>query len=108
MRNKFIAHDESRYSQVLTGVILDSSKEFPFVDIVNSVTVADKFNSEYDWAGLSSLYRLILASIKWVEDKIDKLTGIISSEYSSMRMAEFKGFKPLTYTDPEDMFNLRE
>lgn len=110
LRNKFIAHDESRYSQVFTGVILDSSKDPPFVDIVNSVTVADKFNSEYDWKGLSSLYRLILASIKWVENKIDELIHIISNEYSNKRMVEFKDFKPLTYTVPrnEDVFSSRK
>ena len=92
------------------GVIVDSSKELPFVDIVNSVVVADKFNNESDWEGLRSLHRLIVTSLKWVENKIDELTGIISREYSDKRMTEFKGLKPLTYTVPQnkDMFRSHE
>lgn len=109
LRNKFIAHDESRYAQVFTGAILESSKQFPFVDIVSTVAVAEKYKSEEERQGLSSLYRLIVISLQWVENKIDELSDLIKEQYNGKHISEFQKFKPLTLSVPtqSEMFDKR-
>lgn len=109
LRDKYIAHDESRYAQVFTGLILDSTKECPFVDIVSTVAVAETFQGESNHQGLQSFYNLIHASIQWVEAKIDELSDIIKENYKELPGSKFEGFKPLQLTVPgnENMFEKR-
>ena len=109
LRNKFIAHDESRYAQVSTGVILESCKQFPFVDIVSTVAVVEKYKSEEERQGLSSLYHLIVVSLQWVENKIDELSDLIKEQYSRKQISEFQKFESLAFSIPtqSEMFDKR-
>lgn len=109
LRNKFIAHDESRLSQVLVGAILVSGKELPFVDTVGLVTVAEAFKGEENQEGLKSFYRLTLVALQWVEEKIDELSDLLKKQYKDKKMSDFQGFEPLCLTVPtqEDMYKKR-
>lgn len=100
LRDKFIVHDESRLSQVLAGVILQSNKERPFVDIVGAPAVAEKFKSPEELKGLGSFYRLVMLAIQWVEAEIDKLNDLIRNQYKEKKMPDFQGFEPLHLTIP--------
>lgn len=100
LRDKFIVHDQSRYSQVLTGAVLESKKEYPFVDTLSMVAVAQKFKSKEDLDGLSSFYRLVLVALQWVETEIDKKSDLIREKYKKYKMCDFQAFKPLKLKAP--------
>jgi len=109
LRNKFIAHDESRLAQVFTGVILDSKCLQPFVDIVNTVAIADAFQGELNQKGLQSFYNLVSISIEWVEHTIDELSDTLKNIYRQLPLSDFKDFKQLSLAVPnsENMFKKR-
>lgn len=109
LRDKFIVHDESRLAQVFTGVILQTDKTPPFVDIISTAAIAEKFKSEKEIEGLSSFYRLTLVALQWVENKIDELIDLIKKEYHLKALTEFEGFETLSLRVPnnEDIFKRR-
>jgi glutaredoxin-related protein len=109
LRDKHIAHDESRYSQVISGVILESQRSYPFVDVVNTIAIADVFQGENNQKGLQSFYNLTFISIEWVEHTIDELSDIIRNKYHNFSLADFKDFYPLKLDIPsaETMFQKR-
>lgn len=109
LRDKFIVHDESRLAQVFTGAILQTDKTPPFVDIVSTVAIAEKFKSKEEIEGLSSFHRLTLVSLQWVESKIDELSDLIKKEYRVKALTEFEGFEALSLSVPnnEDIFKKR-
>lgn len=109
LRNKFIAHDESRFSQANAGVILETKKEAPFVDTFCTVAVAEKFKSVEERQGLSSLYQLILAAIQWVELKIDELRDLLEEKYKEKTISEFQELEPLKLNIPsqEEIYKKR-
>ena len=109
LRNKFIVHDESRYAQVQIGLILESSKDYPFVDIVNGIFTTDKFQGDGAVEGLQSFYRLVLAAITWTEKTIDELSDLIKSEYKDKPLSEFRDFLPLQLQIPtnDELFQRR-
>lgn len=109
LRDKFIVHDESRLAQALTGIILQTNKTPPFVDIVSTVAIAEKFKSEEEIKGLSSFLHLTLVALQWVENKIDELSDLIKREYHLKTLTEFAGLKPLSLNIPnnEDIFKSR-
>lgn len=109
LRDKFIVHDESRLAQVFTGVILQTDKIPPFVDIVSTAAIAEKFKSEKEIEGLSSFYRLTLVALQWVENKIDELSDLIKKEYYLKDLTEFEGLETLSLSVPnnEDVFKRR-
>lgn len=81
LRDKFIVHDESRLSQALAGVILQSNKEHPFVDTLGTVAIAERFKSPEELKGLGSFHRLITVAIQWVETEIDKLGDLLKEQF---------------------------
>lgn len=105
LRDKFIAHDESRYAQVLTGGLFETKKEYPFVDVVSTIAVAETI----DRTGVSSFYRLVLVTLQWVESKIDNLTDLVKSQYRDKRLPDIEGLKPLQLNVPteKDIFEKR-
>lgn len=109
LRDKHIAHDESRYAQVITGVILESQQPYPFVDVVNTITIADVFKGESNEKGLQSFYNLVCVSIEWVVHSIDELSDIIKNKYHEFSLEDFKDFCPLRLVIPgvETMFQKR-
>ncbi len=109
LRDKFIAHDESRLAQVFTGIILNSKSELPVVDVVSSVVIAEKFKGEEEIAGLQSFYNLITVSLQWVETKIDELTDLTIKKYKDKPLSDFHEFPPLQMTVPDEnnMFEKR-
>lgn len=100
LRDKFIVHDESRLSQVFTGVILQSNKKYPYVDTMSTVAVVEKFTSQQELKGLASFGRLIIVAIQWVEAEIDKLCDLLKDQYKEKEMPDFQGFKPLCFSAP--------
>ena len=58
LRDKFIVHDESRLSQALAGVILQSNKEHPFVDTLGTVAIAERFKSPEELKGFVTTARV--------------------------------------------------
>lgn len=109
LRDKFIVHDESRYAQVQIGMILESSKNHPFVDIFNGIFVAAKFEGESEVKGLQSFYQLVLAAITWTEKTIDELSDLIKAKYQDKPISDFQDFQPLQLQIPknEEMFQKR-
>ncbi len=109
LRDKFIVHDESRYAQVQTGMILDSSKDFPFVDIFNGIFVVAKFEGKGESEGLRSFYQLVLAAIAWTEKTIDELSDQIKTKYQGEPLSAFQDFQRLQLQIPtnDDMFQKR-
>lgn len=109
LRDKFIVHDESRYAQVQIGMILESSKDYPFIDIVNGIFVTAKFKGESEVKGLQSFYQLVLAAITWTEKTIDDLSDLIKAEYRNKPLSAFRDFQPLHLQIPtnDEMFQKR-
>lgn len=109
LRDKFIVHDESRLSQVLAGVILQSNKERPFVDTLGMVAVAERFKSPEELEGLGSFHRLITVAIQWVKTEIDKLSDLIRDQNKEKEMSDFQGFEPLRLSVPtqDEMYKKR-
>ena len=109
LRDKFIVHDESRLSQALAGVILQSNKEHPFVDTLGTVAIAERFKSPEELKGLGSFHRLITVAIQWVETEIDKLGDLLKEQYKDKEMADFQGFEPLRLGVPtqDEMYKKR-
>lgn len=109
LRDKFIVHDESRLSQVLTGVILQSNKEYPFVDTFGMVAVVERFKSPEELDGLGSFLHLITVAIQWVEAEIDKLSDLIRDQNNEKEMSDFQGFEPLRLSIPtqDEMYQKR-
>lgn len=109
IRDKFIAHDESRYAQVISGIILETSKFFPFVDTVQMVGVVDIFKTEKQKQSLEVFYLLIIETIAWTERTIDQLRDMIAEIYQKQQLSYFKDFEPLTFNTPteESMFKKR-
>lgn len=102
LRNKFIAHDESRLAQALVGVVLDSKKELPYIDIVYSTMVADKFTHKEDIEHLSWFYRITTHSLDWVQNKIDELVNSLVLEYKEKPLSEFLDFPSFQMQAPTD------
>lgn len=109
LRDKFIVHDESRLSQVLTGVILQTNKEYPFVDTLGMVAVAERFKSPEELEGLASFHHLIRVATKWVETEIDKLSDLLRNQYKEKEMSDFQGLEPLRLSVPtqDEMYKKR-
>jgi hypothetical protein len=109
LRDKFIVHDESRLSQVLAGVILQSNKECPFVDTLGMVAIAERFKSPQELEGLASFHRLITVAIEWVETEIDKLSDLLKKQYKEKEMSDFQGLEPLHLNVPtqDEMYKKR-
>lgn len=109
LRDKHIAHDESRYAQVISGIILESQRPYPFVDVVNTIAIADIFQGENNQKGLQSFYNLVCVSIEWVEHTIDELSDITKDKYKQFSLVDFKDFCPLKLDVPttETMFQKR-
>lgn len=109
LRNKFIAHDGSRYANATTGAILDSSKERPLLDVVTAAWVADNYTSENGLAAMQTFYHLVLVTIEWVEAKIDELGRLLKKQYGDKPMSAFRDFPPLQVEVPtqEKLFEKR-
>ena len=109
LRDKFIVHDESRLSQVFTGVILQSNKKHPFVDTLSTVAVAERFKTTEELEGLGSFYRLITVAIQWVEAEIDKLSDLLRDQYKEKGLPDFQGLEPLRLGVPtqDEMYKKR-
>lgn len=110
LRNKFIAHDEGRLSQPLVAAVLTSTKEYPFDDIIWSVSVAEMFAGKENQEGLKSFYQLTLVALQWVENKIDELIDLLKRQYKGKKMADFQGLKPLQLSVPrkDEMYKKRD
>lgn len=100
LRDKFIVHDESRLSQVNTGVILQSNKKHPFVDTLSAISVAERFLPPQELEGLRSFDRLITVTIQWVEAEIDKLSDLLRDQYKDKELPDFQGLAPLRVNVP--------
>jgi len=98
LRRKFVVHDESRYADVYVGVVVESTNQTPFVDVVSLAFIADIATPEYSQV-LSSL---ILATLDWVTKKIDELNRILINEYKSHSMKEFQTLNEIIYKPPKD------
>ena len=110
LRHKFIAHDESRLSQSLVAAVLASTKEYPFDDIICSVSVAEMFAGKENQEGLKSFYRLTLVALQWVEKKTDELSDLLKEQYKDKRMSDFQGLEPLRLSVPtkDQMYEKRD
>lgn len=109
LRNKFVVHDGSRYANATTGVILDSSKERPMLDVVTAAWVADNYTSENGLAAMETFYNLAVAAIAWVEAKIDELGVLLKKQYGDKPMSDFDGLPPLQVEVPtqDELFKKR-
>lgn len=109
IRDKFIAHDESRYSQALVGIVLDEEKTPPFVDEIHMLASTEMFKTKEEIEGLQSFYRLVTVSLKWTEDTIDELCDKIKENYKIQPLSYFKDFAPFRLRAPSEreMFQKR-
>ena len=109
IRDKFIAHDASRHSQAMVGIALDTKKTPPFVDNIHMMATTEMFKTKEEIDGLQSFYRLVLVTLKWTEDTIDKLSDTINETYQTLPLAYFKDFAPLRLSAPseQEMFKKR-
>ena len=96
IRDRFIAHDNSRYTQVYAGVIIESTKLNPFVDTLANAFVADIARVDE----LQSFFNLISVTVDWVDKEIDKLMELLKNEYSSYSIQDFQCFNEIIYSTP--------
>jgi len=96
IRDRFIAHDNSRYTQVYAGVIIESTKLKPFVDILATAFVADIARVDE----LQSFFNLISVTVEWVDKEIDKLMELLKNEYNSYSIQDFQHFNEIIYSTP--------
>lgn len=98
LRNKFIVHDESRYAQVLTGLVIETEKELPYIDVC--ATVVTRVYLQVD--EFQSLFNLILATLDWVNRKVDELLDMLEKEYILQPISHFEALKELTFNVPSN------
>ena len=100
IRDKFIAHDASRYAQVYTGAIIESSNPKPFVDIMATAFIANIPDIKMDT--LQSLFNLLSVTLEWVENEINKIMNVLIAEFSQYDITQFKQLNEIIYTVPTD------
>lgn len=109
LRDKFIAHDESRFAQAYVWGVLDQQKEFPLVDVFGGFSIAETINGKDEITGLASFYGLVLATIQWVNSKINELIDLLCEQYKEKKMEDFQKFEFAKIEVPtqENMFKKR-
>ncbi|MCL1786942.1 MAG: hypothetical protein FWG38_03055 [Defluviitaleaceae bacterium] len=98
LRNKFVAHDDSRYAEAKVGVVINSKTHPPFIDVVSLSLVAHIATPEY----FQPLFNLVVATLEWVEKEIDRIKQSLISDYKKLGIESFETFNAIQYVPPTD------
>lgn len=98
LRNKYIAHDENAWAQVMTGAALnDGSKDFK-VEMVFAVVALAQTLEQNNYGNLKLL---INASLSYSREQFDLLTQQIKSDLEKTPYGELAKREAPTYRAPE-------
>lgn len=107
LRRKHFVHDENSYSQSIPGALLNNGeKEYKIEKIVCFSAIAETLVQD-KWSNLDLLIKKTRA---WVEDEMDKLCGLLTSELEKESYEDLWKREQIVYKTPgvEDISKKRD